>query len=129
MRLVYHTVEKAVLWRVRIKELEDIDRERGERLLDIEQKFRDVKLSADGLIAELHTLNQTAKKGADMMKTMVGRFDKAKAKIEALEEMVKQKDADNLVLVTPIVCEYERATLKACYELLKEYKKGLIVDA
>ena len=64
-----------------------------------------------------------------MMKTMVSKFDKAKAKIEALEEMVKQKDTNNQVLITRIVGEYNRATLKARYELLKEYKQGLLIDA
>ncbi|GMN70229.1 hypothetical protein TIFTF001_039272 [Ficus carica] len=34
-----------------------------------------------------------------------------------------------LGLVTRIVGEYEKATLKARYELLKEYKQGLLVDA
>ncbi|GMN51015.1 hypothetical protein TIFTF001_020158 [Ficus carica] len=63
------------------------------------------------------------------MKTMIDKFDEAKGKIKALEEMVKQKDADNSVLVTCIVGEYESATLKARYELLKEYKQGLLVDA
>lgn len=129
MWLVYRTIEKVVKRRKRIKELEDIDREWGERLLDIERRIRDVKSSIDGLIAELYMLNQTATKGADMMKTMVDRFDEAKAKIEALEEMVKQKDVDNSVLVTLVVCEYEMAALKARHEFLKEYKQGLIVDA
>ncbi|GMN51473.1 hypothetical protein TIFTF001_020624 [Ficus carica] len=64
MGLVYRTTEKAVKRRERIKELEDIDREWGERLLDIERKFKYVKASADGLIAEHHTLNQIAKEGA-----------------------------------------------------------------
>ena len=63
MILVYRTTEKAVELRECIKELADIDRERGERLLDSERRFRDVKASADGLIAELHILNQTAKEG------------------------------------------------------------------
>ncbi|GMN66528.1 hypothetical protein TIFTF001_035597 [Ficus carica] len=94
MGLVYRTMEKAVEQRERIKELEDIDKERGERLLDIKRRFRDDKASADSLISELQTLNQTAKEGADMMKIMDGR-----------------------------------ATLKASYELLKEYKQGILVDA
>ncbi|GMN58511.1 hypothetical protein TIFTF001_027600 [Ficus carica] len=129
MGLVYRTTKKAVEWRERIKELEDIDKERGERLLDIERRFRDVKASADGLISELQTLNQTAKEGADMMKIMASRFDEVKAKIETREESVKQKEVDNVVLVARIIDEYERATLKARYELLKEYKQGLLVDA
>ncbi|GMN55243.1 hypothetical protein TIFTF001_024376 [Ficus carica] len=57
-----------------------------------------------------------------MMKVMVDRFDEARAKIKTLE-------ADNSVLVTQIVDAYEKATLKARYDLLKEYKQGLLVDA
>ncbi|GMN64740.1 hypothetical protein TIFTF001_033803 [Ficus carica] len=102
MGLVYRTTKKAIERRERIKELEDIDRERGERLLHIERR---------------------------LMKIMVSRFDKAKVKIEALEESVKQKKADNSILVARIFGEYERATLKARYELLNEYKQHLLVDA
>ncbi|GMN19240.1 hypothetical protein TIFTF001_045151 [Ficus carica] len=62
-------------------------------------------------------------------KVMVNRFDEAQAKIGALKEMVKQKDADNSVLIARIVDAYKKATLKARYDLLKEYKQGLLVDA
>ena len=103
MGLVYRTTEKAVEWRECIKELEDIDKERGEKLLDIERRFRDVKANADGLIIKLHTLNQMANEGVDMMKIMVGRFDKVKAKIKALEESLKQKEANNSVFVARII--------------------------
>ncbi|GMN26889.1 hypothetical protein TIFTF001_040928 [Ficus carica] len=44
------------------------------------------------------------------------------AKIKTLED-------DNSALVTQIVDAYEKATLKAHYDLLKEYKQGLLVDA
>ncbi|GMN46179.1 hypothetical protein TIFTF001_015363 [Ficus carica] len=73
---------------------EHLKRERGEKLLDIERKFEDVKASATELIAELQTVTQSTKEGTDMMKVMV-----------------------------------DRATLKAQYYLLKEYKQGLLVDA
>ena len=109
MWLIYRITEKAVERREWIKELEDNDKEWSERLLDIERRFRDVKASADGLIAELHTLNQTAKEGAEMMKATVDKFDKVKAENEALKETVKQKDADISGLVARIVGEYERA--------------------
>ncbi|GMN46217.1 hypothetical protein TIFTF001_015405 [Ficus carica] len=39
------------------------------------------------------------------------------------------KDEDIVGLITYIVSEYNKATLKARYELLKEYKQGLLVDA
>lgn len=41
---------------------------------------------------------------------------------------MKQKDADITGLVARVVGEYKRATLKVRYELLKEYKQGLLVD-
>ncbi|GMN21558.1 hypothetical protein TIFTF001_040054 [Ficus carica] len=40
-----------------------------------------------------------------------------------------KRDKDIVELVTHIVDEYEKGTLKARYELLKEYKQGLLVDA
>ncbi|GMN47317.1 hypothetical protein TIFTF001_016500 [Ficus carica] len=128
MGLVYRTTDKVVEQKERIKDLQDIYREHGEKLLDIERKFRDVKSNAEGLIDELHSLKQTANKGAEMMKVMLNRFDESQAKIGALKEMVKQKDADNSVLIARIVDAYERATLKARYDLLKEYKQDLLVD-
>ncbi|GMN62576.1 hypothetical protein TIFTF001_031639 [Ficus carica] len=112
-----------------VKELQDKDRERGEKLLDIELKFKDVKSNADGLIHELHSLKQKANEGTEMMKVMVDRFDEAHAKIKTLEESLKEKEADNSVLVARIVDTYERAALKARYDLLKEYKQGLFIDA
>ncbi|GMN58182.1 hypothetical protein TIFTF001_027287 [Ficus carica] len=57
-----------------------------------------------------------------MMKVMVDRYDEALARIKTLE-------ADNSELIAGIKDAYERATLKARYDLLKEYKQGLIVDA
>ncbi|GMN51390.1 hypothetical protein TIFTF001_020552 [Ficus carica] len=58
----------------------------------------------------------------DMMKVMVERFDEAHAKIQKLE-------ADNSALVAQITDAFENATLKARYDLLKEYKQGFLVDA
>ncbi|GMN47448.1 hypothetical protein TIFTF001_016627 [Ficus carica] len=55
-----------------------------------------------------------------MMKVMVDRFDEAQAKTQTLE-------ADNSALIAQIVDAYEKATLKARYDLLKEYKQGLLV--
>ena len=50
------------------------------------------------------------------------------AENKALKEAVKQKDADITGLVAHVVGEYKMATLKARYELLKEYKQGLLID-
>lgn len=91
MWLIYSSTDKAVKRRERIRELEEVNKERGEKLLDIVQKFKDVKLSADALIVELHTLNQIAKEGAEMMKAMIERFDKAKAENDAWERQWNKK--------------------------------------
>ncbi|GMN59016.1 hypothetical protein TIFTF001_028107 [Ficus carica] len=78
--------------------------------------------SADGLIGELKTVTQSSKEITYMMKVMVDRFDEAQAKIKSLE-------AENSLLVAQIVNAYKKAILKARYDLLKEYKQGLLVDA
>ncbi|GMN67952.1 hypothetical protein TIFTF001_037008 [Ficus carica] len=62
-----------------VLKLKVIDKERGEKQLETERKFKDVRASINGLIAELCTLNQIAKEGAEMMKAMVDRFNKVKA--------------------------------------------------
>ena len=79
MRLIYHSTDKAIEQRERIRELEATDKERVEKLLDIECKFKDVRASMDNLIKELQTLNRIAKEGAEMIRSMVDRFDKAKS--------------------------------------------------
>ncbi|GMN21858.1 hypothetical protein TIFTF001_045565 [Ficus carica] len=104
------------------KRLEELDKKRGEKLLVIEENFKDVKASADGLIGELKTVTQSSKEMTDMMKVMVERFDEAQVRIKSLE-------ADNSALVAKIVDAYEKATFKARYDLLKEYKQGLLVEA
>ncbi|GMN59249.1 hypothetical protein TIFTF001_028339 [Ficus carica] len=99
--LIYHSTDNVVERRERIRELENTNRERIEKLLNIERKFKDVRASADDLFKELETLNRTVKEGVEMMKCMVDR------------------------LVARIVGKYEKATLKAHFKLLKEYKQGL----
>ncbi|GMN28784.1 hypothetical protein TIFTF001_041223 [Ficus carica] len=120
--LMYRTTDTVLEQRNHIKELEEKDKERGEKLLDIEQNFVNVKASADGLIGKLKTVTQSSKEMTDMVKVMVDRFDEAQAKIKSLE-------VDNSALVVQIVDAYEKATLKARYDFLKEYKQGLLVDA
>ena len=46
-----------------------------------------------------------------------------------MRQRPKAKEVYNSVLVAHIVDAYERATFKAHYDILKEYKKGLLVDA
>ena len=67
------------------------------------------------MIGELKTVNQSSKEMTDTMKVMVDKFDEAQAKIKSLE-------ANNSVLAAQILDAYEKATLKARYNLLKEYK-------
>ncbi|GMN45104.1 hypothetical protein TIFTF001_014289 [Ficus carica] len=129
IELVYRAADKVVEQKKLVRELQEVDRERGEKLLDIKRKFKDVKASAIELITELQTVTQSGKEGTDMMKVMVDRFDEAQAKIKTFEESLKDKEADNSMLFTRIVDAYERVTLKARYDLLKEYKQGLLVDA
>ena len=64
---------------------------RAEKLLDIKCKFNDVRASTDDLIKELQTLNQMAKKGAEIIMIMVDRFNKVKVENNALKESIKQK--------------------------------------
>ncbi|GMN21319.1 hypothetical protein TIFTF001_043294 [Ficus carica] len=127
--LMYRTTDTVLEQRNQIKELEDknkeledADRERGVKLLVIEQNFKEVKASADDLIGELETVNRSSKQMTDMMKVMVDKFDEAQAKIKSLE-------ADNSSLAAQILDAFEKATLKARHDILKEYKQGLLVDA
>ena len=128
MGLFYRTTDKVVEQKAQIEELEDKDREWGKKLLDIEQKFGDVKTSTEELTTELHKAIQSAKEGSDMMKIMVDRYDEAQAKIKTLEAEKSTLVADNSALDTQIMEAFEKATLKARYDLLKEYKQGLLVD-
>ncbi|GMN22645.1 hypothetical protein TIFTF001_040303 [Ficus carica] len=136
MGLLKRTSEKIGKQKARIAELEVKERELEQResqreckLLDIERKFGDVKACAEDLIGQLQNVLHEAKEGSDMMKVMCERYDEATAKIRSLEADNARFVADNAKLVADIVNEYSRATLKARYDLLKEYKQGLLVDA
>ena len=129
MGLLHRTSDRVAQQRAQIKELESKDREREEKLLDIERKFGDVKASAEDLTAELHKAIQTSKEGSDMMKIMVDRYDEAQAKIRTLETEKSALEADRFSLIIQIKDAFEKATLKARYDLLKKYKQGLLVDA
>ncbi|GMN64911.1 hypothetical protein TIFTF001_033985 [Ficus carica] len=58
LRLIYRTTDKVVEQKKLIKELEDKDKDHGEKLLNIERKFKNVKASANDLIAELQKYKQ-----------------------------------------------------------------------
>ena len=64
-----------------------------------------------------------------MMKIMVDRYNEAQAKIRTLEADKSALEADRSSLVIQIEDAFEKATLKARYDLLKQYKQGLLVDA
>ncbi|GMN59335.1 hypothetical protein TIFTF001_028422 [Ficus carica] len=81
MGLIYRASNKVVEQKKLVRELQEIDRERGEKLLDIKRKFADVKSSADD--------NQSVKEGANMMQALAERYDEATAKIKTLEESLK----------------------------------------
>jgi chromosome segregation ATPase len=129
MGLLHRTSDRVAQQRTQIKELESRDIDREEKLLNIERKFGDVKASSEDLIAELHKAIQTSKEGSDMMKVIVDRYDEAQAKIRTLEAEKATLEADKSSLVIQIKDAFEKATLKARYDLLKEYKRGLLVDA
>ncbi|GMN68239.1 hypothetical protein TIFTF001_037312 [Ficus carica] len=119
MGLFYRMSDRVAEQRDRLKDLQAKDIARGEKLLDIERKFRDVKAGADGLMAELQKSMDVAREGTSAMETLVKRFDEGQARIKSLE-------AENAALATQIMDAFEKATLKAQYDILKDYKAGLL---
>ncbi|GMN64156.1 hypothetical protein TIFTF001_033227 [Ficus carica] len=86
MGLFYRMSDKVAEQRDRLKDLVEKDIARGEKLLDIERKFGDVKASAEGLMSELQKSMDVAREGMYAMETLVKRFDEAHAKIKSLED-------------------------------------------
>ncbi|GMN19655.1 hypothetical protein TIFTF001_039863 [Ficus carica] len=122
MRLFYRMSDRVAEQRDRLKDLQEKDIARGEKLLDIERKFGDVKAGADELMAELQKSMDVAREGTSAMETLVKRFDEGQARIKSLE-------AENAALATQIMDAFEKATLKARYDILKDYKAGLLDEA
>ncbi|GMN60277.1 hypothetical protein TIFTF001_029368 [Ficus carica] len=122
MGLFYRMSDRIAEQRDQLKDLRGKDVARGEKLLDIERKFGDVKAGADGLMAELQKSMDVAREGTSAMETLVKRFDEGQAKIKSLE-------AENAALATQIMDAFEKATLKARYDILKDYKAGLLDEA
>ncbi|GMN34493.1 hypothetical protein TIFTF001_044909 [Ficus carica] len=122
MGLFYRMSDRVAEQRDRLKDLQEKDIARGEKLLDIERKFGDVKAGADGLMAELQNSMDVAREGTSAMETLVKRFDEGQARIKSLE-------AENAALATQIIDAFEKATLKARYDILKDYKAGLLDEA
>ncbi|GMN74526.1 hypothetical protein TIFTF001_052394, partial [Ficus carica] len=113
MGLFYRMSDRVAEQRDRLKDLHEKDIARGEKLLDIERKFGDVKAGADGLMAELQKSMDVAREGTAAMETLVKRFDEGQEKIKSLE-------AENAALATQIMDAFEKATLKARYDILKD---------
>ncbi|GMN23754.1 hypothetical protein TIFTF001_043717 [Ficus carica] len=122
MGLFYRMSDRVAEQRDRLKDLHEKDIARGEKLLDIERKFGDVKAGADGLMAELQKSMDVAREGTAAMETLVKRFDEGQARIKSLE-------TENAALATQIMDAFEKATLKARYDILKDYKAGLLDEA
>ncbi|GMN48321.1 hypothetical protein TIFTF001_017501 [Ficus carica] len=85
MGLFYRMSDKVAEQRDRLKDLMEKDIARGEKLLDIERKFGDVKASAEGLMTELQKSVDVAREGTSAMETLVKKFDEGQAKIRSLE--------------------------------------------
>ena len=105
-----------------MKDLEQKDKVHGEKLLDIERKFGEVKAGAEGLMSELQKSMDVVREGTSAMETLVKSFDEAQAKIKSLE-------VENAALATQIMNAFEKATIKARYDILKDYKAGLLDEA
>ncbi|GMN28337.1 hypothetical protein TIFTF001_041153 [Ficus carica] len=122
MGLFYRMSDRVAEQRDRLKDLQEKDIARGEKLLDIERKFGDVKAGADGLMAELQKSMDVAREGTSAMEILAKRFDEGQARIKSLE-------AENAALASQIMDAFEKATLKARYDILKDYKAGLLDEA
>ncbi|GMN71317.1 hypothetical protein TIFTF001_051817 [Ficus carica] len=96
MGLFYRMSDRVAEQRDRLKDLQAKDIARGEKLLDIEPR-----------------------EGTSAMETLVKRFDEGQARIKSLE-------AENAALATQIMDAFEKATLKTRYDILKDYKAGLL---
>ena len=119
MGLFYRMSDKVVEQRDRMNELADKDKAREEKLLDIERKFGEVKTGAEGLMSELKISVDVAREGTSAMETLAKSYDEVQARIKALE-------AENAAFAAQITDVFEKATIKARYDILKDYKAGLL---
>ncbi|GMN63813.1 hypothetical protein TIFTF001_032894 [Ficus carica] len=120
--LFYRLADKVVSQSNKIKELEENDRSRRVKLQDIERKFVDVKTGAEGLMLELQKSMDVAREGTSAMDALVQRFEESQEKVKSLE-------AENAALASQITNAFEKATFKARYDILKDYKVGLLDEA
>ena len=117
--LFYRMSDRVAEQRDRLKELVEKDRTREEKLQDIELKFENVKTGAEGLMVELQKSMDVAREGTSAMEALVKKFDEGQARIRTLE-------AENAALAAQIMDAFEKATFKARYDILMDYKEGLL---
>ncbi|GMN66222.1 hypothetical protein TIFTF001_035287 [Ficus carica] len=122
MGLFYRMSDKVARQSDIIKGLEKKDRACREKLRDIERKFGDVKTGAEGLMSELQKSMDVARKGTSAMEALVKKFDQGQDRIRSLE-------AENAALAAQIMDAFEKATFKARYDILKDYREGLLNEA
>ncbi|GMN61894.1 hypothetical protein TIFTF001_030974 [Ficus carica] len=120
--LFYRLADKVVSQSNKIKELEENDRSRRAKLQDIERKFVDVKTGSEGLMLELQKSMDVAREGTSAMDALVRRFEESQEKVKSLE-------AENAALASQIMNAFEKITFKTRYDILKDYKAGLLDEA
>ncbi|GMN64106.1 hypothetical protein TIFTF001_033180 [Ficus carica] len=120
--LLYRLADKVVSQSNKIKELEENDCSRRAKLEDIERKFIDVKSGSEGLMLELQKFMDVAREGTSAMDALVQRFEENQEKVKSLE-------AENAALASQIMNAFEKATIKARYDILKDYKARLLDEA
>lgn len=121
--------DKVVSHGNRIRELEGINRVRGEKLQDIERMFGDVKMGTEDLKSELMKSIDFAKEGTSAMEALGKMFEESQARINSLEANKAALEAEKAALATQILDPTEKATFKARYDILKDYKEGLLDEA
>ncbi|GMN47331.1 hypothetical protein TIFTF001_016514 [Ficus carica] len=98
---------------------------RAEKLLKSKHQFKEACAKAENLAKEFFSFENMVKEGAKLLNQMGEKNKELVTENDVLKQTIKQKDVDIKGLVACVVDEYEKATLKARYELLKEYKEGL----
>ncbi|GMN64825.1 hypothetical protein TIFTF001_033886 [Ficus carica] len=116
MGLFYRMSDKVARQSDLIKGLEEKDRARGEKLRDIERKFGDVKTGAEGLMSKLQKSMDVAREGTSAIEALVKKFDQGQDRIRSLE-------AENAALAAQIMDAFKKATFKARYDILKDYRE------
>ncbi|GMN51861.1 hypothetical protein TIFTF001_021008 [Ficus carica] len=120
--LFYQLADKVVSQSNKIKELEENDRSHRAKLEDIERKFIDVKSGSEGLMLELQKSMDVAREGTSAMDALVRKFEENQEKVKSIE-------AENAALASQIMNAFEKATIKARYDILKDYKAVLLDEA